>query len=96
MLLFWNLHKCFREKFDKYLTDERRLQAISKLEHDTKTYPVETIITACIDPKDNMYLALAVDCKADCIVTGDKDLLVLNPFKNIPILTAGEFLTATI
>ena len=85
----------FRGKFDRYLTYERRLQAISKLERDTKTYPVKSIITACRDPKDNMYLELAVDCKAHCIITGDKDLLVLHPLKNIPIFTASEFLNTT-
>jgi predicted nucleic acid-binding protein len=33
-----------------------------------------------------------VEADAACIITGDKDLLVLNPFQNIPILTATEFL----
>jgi uncharacterized protein len=39
-----------------------------------------------------MYLELALSGKADCIVTGDTDLLVLNPFENIPIITPKEFL----
>lgn len=30
--------------------------------------------------------------QADCIITGDIDLLVLNPFREIPILTSQEFL----
>ncbi|MGN6530740.1 MAG: PIN domain-containing protein [Ginsengibacter sp.] len=42
--------------------------------------------------KDNKYLELAVHYKASCIITGDKDLLVLHPFRNIPILTASDFL----
>jgi putative PIN family toxin of toxin-antitoxin system len=82
----------FRKKFDKYLTDERRLQALSKLERDTKIQVVTTKLTICRDPKDDKYLELAVDCKAYCIITGDKDLLVLHPFNDIPILSAGEFL----
>jgi putative PIN family toxin of toxin-antitoxin system len=82
----------FRAKFDKYLTDERRLQVISKLEKDTRKLPVKTVITACRDPKDDKYLALAVDSQANCIVTGDKDLLVLHPFREISILTAKDFL----
>lgn len=84
----------FRKKFDKYLTDERRFQALNKLELETIIFPVKTTITACRDPKDDKYLELAVDSKANCIVTGDKDLLVLNPFRGIPILTATEFLNA--
>jgi len=46
----------------------------------------------CRDPKDNKYLELAVAANASCIVTGDQDLLVLNPFRNIPILTSADFL----
>jgi putative PIN family toxin of toxin-antitoxin system len=50
-------------------------------------------ITACRDPKDNFILELAVKAEADFIVTGDKDLLVLNPFKGISIVTLNEFIS---
>lgn len=50
-------------------------------------------IKVCRDPKDNFILELAVESKADFIVTGDKDLLVLSPFKDIPILTTKEFIS---
>jgi predicted nucleic acid-binding protein len=49
-------------------------------------------INVCRDPKDNKFLELAVEAGAACIITGDKDLLVLNPFENILILTASDFL----
>ena len=49
-------------------------------------------INACRDPKDNFILELAVGAKADFVVTGDKDLLVLNPFRGILITTPKEFL----
>ena len=44
------------------------------------------------NPKDNKYLELAVSGEAECIVTGDDDLLVLNPWRGIKILTVQEFL----
>jgi uncharacterized protein len=44
------------------------------------------------DPKDDMYLALAVSGSATCIVSGDSDLLELNPFRGIPIINARAFL----
>ena len=50
-------------------------------------------VTACRDPKDDIYLELAVAGGADYIVTGDTDLLVLHPFRSIPILTPATFLT---
>ncbi len=44
------------------------------------------------DPKDVMVLACAVGGKADCIVSGDKDLLTLVSYEQIPILTTAQFL----
>jgi len=52
----------------------------------------EIEITDCRDPKDNKFLELAVTANASCIITGDDDLLVLHPFRNIPILNASDFL----
>lgn len=49
-------------------------------------------ITICRDPKDNMFLEAAVDGKADMIISGDDDLLKLNAFEGIPIVTPTEFL----
>jgi uncharacterized protein len=37
-------------------------------------------------------LELAVSGNADFLVTGDKDLLVLNPFRGVEIVTPREFL----
>lgn len=49
-------------------------------------------ITACRDPKDNKFLEVAVAGKADVIVSGDQDLLVLHPFAGIPIVPSATFL----
>jgi putative PIN family toxin of toxin-antitoxin system len=48
-------------------------------------------ITACRDPKDDKFLELAVNGHADLIVSGDADLLALNPFRGIPIVTPAAF-----
>jgi uncharacterized protein len=48
-------------------------------------------ITACRDPRDDKFLELAVNGRADLIVTGDGDLLALNPFREIPIITSADF-----
>jgi putative PIN family toxin of toxin-antitoxin system len=50
------------------------------------------VIEACRDPDDNRVLECAVAGGADLILTGDKDLLVMNPFRNISILTVRQFL----
>lgn len=52
----------------------------------------ERTITVCRDPKDNKFLEVAVAGQADVIVSGDEDLLVLNPFEEIPIVPPRTFL----
>ena len=81
-----------RPKFDKYLTLESRLEFILEIQTFVKIIPVFHTVTICRDPDDDMYLELALSGKADRIITGDPDLLVLNPFENIPIITPKEFL----
>jgi putative PIN family toxin of toxin-antitoxin system len=49
--------------------------------------PITERIAACRDPKDDKFLELAVNGHADLIVSGDADLLALNPFRGIPIIT---------
>lgn len=49
-------------------------------------------ITACRDPKDDKFLEAALAAGADCIVSGDADLLDLSPFENIPVIRPAEFL----
>lgn len=48
-------------------------------------------VTECRDPKDNKFLELALNGRADVIVSGDHDLLTLNPFREIPIVKPATF-----
>ncbi|HKM62282.1 MAG TPA: putative toxin-antitoxin system toxin component, PIN family [Acidisphaera sp.] len=48
-------------------------------------------IEACRDPTDDKFLELAVNGGADFIVSGDSDLLVLHPFRSIPVLAPAGF-----
>lgn len=49
-------------------------------------------VQACRDPNDDHLLALALSGGANVIVTGDEDLLVLSPFRDISIVTPAAFL----
>jgi uncharacterized protein len=84
-----------RKRFDKYITEEERMLFLEVLA--LEILPVETIetVTACRDQKDNKFLEVAMNGDADCIVSGDGDLLVLNPFRGIPIVMPQEFLGRT-
>lgn len=48
-------------------------------------------ITACRDPTDDKFLELGVSGRADIILSGDADLLALNPFRKIPVIAPGTF-----
>jgi putative PIN family toxin of toxin-antitoxin system len=54
--------------------------------------PIRARIAACRDPTDDKFLELAVNGHADLIVPGDADLLMLNPFRKIPIIVPAAFL----
>ena len=81
-----------RPHLDKYIHEEERIHFLVALLREAHITQVTQEIQDCRDPKDNKYLELACECEAACIVTGDKDLLVLNPYRGIPILTARQFL----
>jgi putative PIN family toxin of toxin-antitoxin system len=83
-----------RPKFDKYVPLEERLEIID--DFSSLVYYIEPLmeINICRDPKDDKFLELACSANAKCIVTGDQDLLVLNPFRGIPIITVLEFLNS--
>jgi len=81
-----------RPKFDKYLPLELRLEIIDDFKLLTFSANPTIQITDCRDPKDNKFLELAVSASANCIITGDQDLLSLNPFRAISIISAKEFL----
>ena len=83
----------FRPKFDKYFTDENhKWLIIDRFERFAKFKNPEIVITDCRDPKDNKFLELAWTINADCIITGDEDLLILNPYKKILILNSSQFI----
>ena len=48
----------------------------------------------CRDPDDDLVLATAVAARADCIITGDDDLLILDRFAGIAILSPRAFVDA--
>jgi len=48
-------------------------------------------VTACRDPTDDKFLELAINGRANLIVSGDRDLLVLSPFRGIPIIAPAAF-----
>ena len=82
-----------RSKFDKFVTHEERQRFFNNYVDaaiNIKTPPLS--IPTCRDPKDDKYLALSLSAQAHYIITGDEDLLILNPFHNTSIIKAATFL----
>ena len=83
-----------RAKFDRYISIETRLGILIDFKRLAIFTEISESIGECRDPKDNKFLELAIAADASCIITGDKDLLALHPFRKIPILTAADFLNS--
>ena len=89
-----------RKKFNRYLDSETRAAFLTLVRRNARFFEVtqpdmEAVNPACRDPKDNKFLALAQVAEADVIVTSDEDLLVLHPWRQIPILRPAEFLAGS-
>jgi putative PIN family toxin of toxin-antitoxin system len=88
-----------RAKFDRYVNREKRQIFVANLKRRVHLFvvPNATVIETdppCRDPKDNPFLALALIAEADVLVSSDQDLLILNPWHGIPILSPAQFLAA--
>ena len=78
---------------NKFGWPESKIRAAAKAIRDiAEAVEPKRVLTDCIDPSDNRILEAAVEGHADCIVSGDKHLLRMNPFRSIEILNANDFL----
>ncbi|MDJ0688901.1 MAG: putative toxin-antitoxin system toxin component, PIN family [Xenococcaceae cyanobacterium MO_188.B32] len=83
-----------RPKFKRYISPEKRERFLLSLVQKSILIEIKEKIEECRDPKDNKFLELAINGKATAIVSGDKDLLILHPFRGIPIITVSQFLNS--
>ena len=81
-----------RPRFDSYLEEEDRVEFITSLRRQAGSVVITQSISVCRDPRDDKFLELALSGRATHVVSGDRDLLALHPFRDIPILTPRDFL----
>ena len=81
-----------RPKFDRYVGREGRAVYLAQLEAVSEWVSIAGAKLGCHDPDDDKLLETALMGAADCLVTGDRDLLEMSPFQDIPILTPAGFL----
>jgi uncharacterized protein len=81
-----------RKQFRRYVDEEDIRTFVAALTREAQWVNVDVRITACRDSKDDKFLELAVSGHATHIVTGDSDLLALNPFQGVQIVPPQAFL----
>jgi uncharacterized protein len=80
-----------RPKLEKYFPQSKVNELIDFLKIIGLSIDIQSEVFLCRDEKDNYLLALAKDSQADFLITGDKDLLVLQQFESTKIVTYQEF-----
>ena len=81
-----------RPKFNKYISERQQLEFFAALVRKANIIQVSDVITDCRDKKNNKFLELAINGKASHIISGDNDLLILNPFRSVVIASPATFL----
>jgi uncharacterized protein len=81
-----------RAKFDRWIGYEHRMELLARYLDNVMMFPPAHVVKECRDPKDDKFLELALDAKAEIIVTGDIDLLCLHPWRGIAILSPADYL----
>ena len=80
-----------RPRFKNIFTAERIKELFSLLDSYAVVVSPSQKVSACRDEKDNFLLEVALEGKADYLITGDEDLLVLDSFHNTRILRPKDF-----
>ena len=81
-----------RSRFDRYVEPIIRQRLLAEYMRICEKIQIYGSIRACRNPRDDKFLELAVDGRADAIVTGDADLPELHPFRGIAILKPSDYL----
>lgn len=84
--------KLLSSRFDRYVSQQPRDALLLRLAPLVEIVEVKEPIRASRDPKDDKFIEAAVNGRADVLVSGDRDLLELHPFRGIAILTPAAYL----
>lgn len=82
-----------KPRLQRFLNQDDKVEFLANYLRLSKATEISQRVYASRDSNDNMFLELALSCKADIIVTRDGDLLILHPFRGISIITVSDFLS---
>lgn len=81
-----------RPRFDRYVSLHDRRRFVEQLGGVARRITITRRLQACRDPKDDKFLDVAINGEAEAVITGDLDLLVLDPFHGVRLLSPAAFL----
>lgn len=82
----------FRSKFDRYVSRKERVLFLAQLGSVAEFVPIIQLVRECPDPEDDKFLEVALNGRADLIITGDADLLRMHPWREIEIISSLDYL----
>lgn len=81
-----------RPRLKRFVDPELHSEVLSLFDAFGVLFAPAIPVTDCRDPKDNIYLELALASGAGVIVSSDADLLVLHPWRGVRVLRPAEYL----
>ena len=81
-----------RPKIKKYFPEKELIKLLENIQNYADFIDVKTSVNVCRDKKDNFLLSLCIDGKADYLITGDEDLLIIKKIKKTSILKISNYL----
>jgi putative PIN family toxin of toxin-antitoxin system len=84
--------RLMRPKFDRYVSASMRQAFLADLAAVAEWTAITGAVHVCRDPNDDKLLETASTGHANCLVTGDADLLELHPFGDVAVVTPHGFL----
>jgi uncharacterized protein len=81
-----------RPKLARYIATSERIAFLDELARVVDLVQVTQRLSLCRDPRDDKFLELAYAGRANLLLTGDADLLVLHPFRGTAIVTPAAYL----
>jgi len=81
-----------RSRFDRYVSLEDRKQFLRLYGRIAEFVPIIYPVRECRDPDDDRFLEVALNGRANVLLTGDRDLLSLHPWRGVAILSPRDYL----
>src|SRR5262249_54459645 len=81
-----------RPRLARFIDANLKDELLDLLVSGTLWFQPAATVADCRDAADNKYLELAVAAQASTIISGDRDLLELDPWRGVRVLRPADYL----